>query len=75
MFSWTIVWNVTSFTQSVCCCLVGSSPLRTRYAVSRYVVFSASSAIGYPRYSRMPLSPSMNVILLLHEAVFMNAGS
>ena len=53
----------------------GSSPLISRYDVSRYVDRSASCSIGYPRYRRMPLSPSMYVMRLLHDAVFMNAGS
>src|SRR6185436_5915168 len=55
--------------------LVGSSPHKRRYAVSRKLLFSASCSIGYPRYLRIPLSPSMYVMVLLQAAVLRSAGS
>src|SRR5437762_131982 len=36
---------------------------RRRYAVSRNVLFAASSSIRRPRYSRTPASPSTSLIL------------
>ena len=75
MFSCTMVCMVMEWVHSASCFLLGSSPYRIRNAVSRYVLLSASCSIGYPRYIRMPLSPSMKVILLLQAAVFMKAGS
>ena len=62
-------------THSSSCGWVGNSPWMSRYATSRKLALPASWSIGYPRYSSTPLSPSMNVIALLQEAVFMNAGS
>jgi hypothetical protein len=46
----------------------------------RYAVLEIRRLLGQlldrvPAYSRMPLSPSMNVMRLRHAAVFMNAGS
>ena len=74
-FSWTQLWCVICQAHSSSAFCVGSSPRSSRYATSRNVACSASCSIGYPRYHRMPLSPSMYVIALRVEAVFMKAGS
>ena len=75
VFSWRYVWIVMWCVKSFSSAAVGSSPFRRSHATSRNVDFSASCSIGYPRYSRIPLSPSMNVIADLHDAVFVKAGS
>src|SRR5665811_840233 len=46
-----------------------------RCEVSRNVEFSASCSIGYPRYRRIPASPSIYVIADEHDAVLTNPGS
>ena len=75
MFSWSIVWILSFLSHALSCDAVGSSPLSSRYVVSTNVLFSASCSIGYPRYRRMPISPSIKVMRLLHDAVFWKAGS
>jgi len=47
----------------------------TKNEVSKYVELSASYSIGYPLYSRIPLSPLMKLILEMQLTVFMYAGS
>jgi hypothetical protein len=54
---------------------VGSSPLISRYAHLEEARFLGQLLDGVAAVPRMPLSPSMKVILLFVAAVFVNAGS
>ena len=73
--SWTKVWPVTFLVKDLSSLPDGSSPQRTRYATSRKEHFSASTSMGYPRYSKMPTSPSMNEMVEVQVMVFIYPGS
>src|SRR5690606_1839430 len=51
--------------------LLGNSPQIRRRATSRKSALSASSSIEYPRYLKIPLSPSKNVMALRQDPVFL----
>lgn len=48
----------------------GNYPLINKNATSIKDDFSASCSIGYPLYSKIPLSPSINEIFDVQEIVF-----
>ena len=54
---------------------LGNLSFNKRKAVSRKLLFSASSSIGYPRYHNLPSFPSIKVILLSQLEVAINPGS
>ena len=62
-------WNLSN------CTFVGNSPKIRRKATSRKSAFSANSSIEYPRYLKIPFSPSKNVMALSQEPVFLYPGS